>query len=917
MEDSHGSRRVWRAWVVLAMGLTLTTLATLYTERDVKSLHRRELVLIGEEIAARIDARLHAHAQVLRSGAAFFAGSEDVTRNEWREFIVRSRIGLNLPGIQGIGFSLLIPASELAAHLDRIRAQGFPDYRIRPEGERDPYTAIIYLEPFSGRNLRAFGYDMFSDPVQRAAMEHARDKDLAALSGKVRLVQETEQDVQAGTLMYVPVYRTDLPTDTIEQRRAALLGWVYSPYRMNDLMAGIVGDWERNGGREIHLLIHDGERIAPETLLYDNPADFQPPSNGFRPATRIDDQGSGASRPEASDAVHRVIDFNGNRWTLSLVRPRLQTGFFHDYRIWSVALIGSVISLLLTALVLALIEVRARARELLVELAARKRAESELLARESLLRATVDNVPFEFWARDLEGRCFMENAPLVAHWGSILGLRPEETVTTPEELAIWQSNNRRALAGEIVDEEVVYVVNDELRVFQNIIVPIRVGDGIQGILGLNIDISERRRAEDDLEEYRVHLESLVESRTRELIEARDAAESASRAKSNFLANMSHEIRTPMNAILGLNHLLLKEVSASTSPRTHDWLLKVGEAAAHLLQIIDDILDLSKIESDHLTLDMREFSLVRVIENVFSLLGERARGKGLTLAREIAPEIPAQLVGDALRLRQVLLNFVSNAIKFSEQGRIVVRARLIQDDGEEVLVRLEVEDQGIGMTPEQQSRLFEPFVQADDSTTRRFGGTGLGLVIAKRLAHLMGGQVGVISAMGRGSAFWMTAWLRRVEPVVSVSASAPALIEPSSSLAEQLIARRHAGLRVLLVEDDPVNQEVALVLLEDTGLMVDVVDNGQQAVERVREQGYALVLMDVQMPVLNGLDATRAIRRLPGREHLPIIALTANAFLEDRGQCLAAGMNDHISKPVEPEQLYRALLKWLPGAPDSH
>ncbi|MBE2260050.1 MAG: PAS domain S-box protein [Rhodobacteraceae bacterium] len=435
---------------------------------------------------------------------------------------------------------------------------------------------------------------------------------------------------------------------------------------------------------------------------------------------------------------------------------------------------------------------------------------------------------------------------------------------------------------------------------------------------IDVDLTERKRAAAELEQHRHHLAELVQSRTAELAEAKEAAESASRAKSTFLANMSHEIRTPMNAIIGLSHLLLQEL---TQRKQRVQLAKISEAAQHLLGIINDVLDLSKIEAGRLTLEEIDFSLQRVIDHTVSMLGERSGAKGLQLHREIDTAIPAQLRGDPLRLGQILLNFVSNAVKFSSGGQIAVRARLIETSGDTVGLRLEVEDQGIGISSVQQARLFDAFAQADESTTRKYGGTGLGLAICKRLAAMMGGELGVVSEPGVGSTFWVTVRLHRVasENRAAVTERTPATPDVQSASPRAVLDRSCRGVRVLLAEDDHLSQEVARELLTAAGLAVDVVADGQQALARLRAHtpgsadDYALVLMDVQMPVLDGLETSRAIRQLAGRETLPIVAITADAFDDDRQRCLEAGMNDHIGKPVNPGRLYEVLLQWLPAA----
>jgi PAS domain S-box-containing protein len=539
----------------------------------------------------------------------------------------------------------------------------------------------------------------------------------------------------------------------------------------------------------------------------------------------------------------------------------------------------------------------------------RKRSVDALRASEDRLLEIINVMPIALFIKDPDSMIILMNYACEKQWGmAFKDLQGSDASKffPPDQVADFLAMDKGVFAGrQMVDfeEDTWNAALKENRTVHSFKKPVYDAEGNPlYLIGVSVDVTERKLSEENLRKLNESLETRINQRTLQLAQAKEAAEEANRAKGEFIANMSHEIRTPMNSVLGMAQLALR---SETDPRQRDYLAKIQISGEHLLGIIDSILDFSKIDAGKLSIENVDFDFWTVIEKLTNLVSGRAEEKNLELVFDIDPVIPRYLRGDPLRLNQVLINFANNSIKFTEQGEIIISAKVVAETVTDILLHFEVQDTGIGIRKEDIPNLFQVFQQGDSSISRRFGGSGLGLSISERLARLMGGEVGAESELGRGSTFWFTVRLGKGNKTEQLL---------SSTVENQAVMSVIRGLHILLAEDSLFNQQVATEFLTDAGAIVSVASNGKEALDLLAKQQFDCVLMDVQMPVMDGLEATRLIRADLAYAQLPVIAMTANVSNEDRQRCFAAGLNDFVSKPFKPQALYATIAYHLSKRP---
>lgn len=829
------------------------------------------------DIIHNIQNRLNEYQLIAWGATGLFIASNDVTREEWRAYINHLRINEHFPEILGVGYSEVIYPSELTSHIQKVRDEGYPNYTVWPEGQRDFFSPVIFIEPFSAQNQRVFGFDVFSEPVRRAAMESARDTALPVLTSKVRLYQEAEGNNQPGFILYVPLYDNNAPHLSVQERRKSVRGFISIPFRISDFIHEI--NLTTHVQEEIHFTIYDGASVNKAALLFESDDELSLINHTSHPIL----------------TTQKTIDLSGHQWTLAFSStPYFEQG--SDFFISTGILVfGFCFTFLFYILAgnreknfhLASIMAKGMTSELE---AAKKQADDLAQKFELILNSAGEGI----YGLDPTGHIIFVNPSATRMLGfsthELLGHHVclfthhnhvvescDENKECPINLTLQDGQPRQTA------EAVFWNKNDIPFPVKYTIMPMRDDSGqFTGAVITFNDISEHLHAEKE------HFE-------------RQMADQANKAKNNFLAQMSHEIRTPMNAVLGCTQILLADQTFST--RQTELLQTIERAGGHLLALINDILDISKIEAGQIQLNESLCNLHDLVGDMKAVFYAAATDKGIRFFIDHDDTIPRHVIIDGAKLRQVLMKLLENAIKYTEHGGVVLRIRADgskkKGEKEHSHVSFEVEDTGNGIPDEELERIFTPFEHV--ATGTKSGGTGLGLPISSKLVQILGGQLQVESTPGHGSRFFFQIPLQEVLNITEQKE-----VDNRSVIGLDGVD----SLRILVVDDSDSNRDLLRKFLEIQGFEIFEACNGQEALDSFFVIKPHAVLMDIQMPIMDGLEATRRLRTTDQGATVPIIAISGNTFEDDQKQGLAIGMTAYLTKPFRSEKLYKVLSDCL-------
>jgi PAS domain S-box-containing protein len=849
-------RRIgWMPWAVFAALAGLTVAAWWVLAAETERTARARFDRLAERINNTLRLRFNTAAHLLHGAAALPEASEEVTAAEWSVYLRRAAAQLD-SGVVGLGYVEPVHRAEIEAVEQRVRAQGQPDFTIERAGNNPALYVVFAIEPHE-RNTGVLGLDVGSGTTRKTAAESAARNNEMVLSRRIGL--DYEHRKVPGFLLFLPVYQRGLSLNTPAERLAAVQGWVYAPIRIDQLMSGIADV----AGGQLDFEVFEGDGTRSETLLYDEDGHL-----AAGPEREI------TARDFSTRAFHdrQSMMIFGRQWTLRFsTRPEFERANFSPLP--AVVLAGGlVLSALGGVLTWALVHSRRRALLLAEEqINGLRRTEEESRRLALVASRTSSGVVLT----DTEWRVQWINDGFTRLFGftldEIRGRQPVTFMIGPEtDPRTLEAMGQAGIAGRPYVGEILHYAKDGRKVWVELeIQPVRNDQGIlTGFMGLQLDITQRKQ------------------QSAQLREAKEAAERANLAKSQFLAMMSHEIRTPMNGVIGMASLLLDSPLTPDQRESAETIRQSGQA---LLTIINDILDFSKIESGRLELDHTEFSLRDCVEGAVDVLGPAAAAKQLDLMCEIPGDVPAMVRGDEVRLRQVLVNLVGNAVKFTERGEVLVKVRVLARSAPQVDVVFTVWDTGIGIPAGHMEKLFQPFSQVDASMTRRFGGTGLGLAICRRLVELMGGGISVESEVGRGSSFSFVLRLHEIATDEPDQAGHPGEMR---------------GRRVLIVEDNATSRRILSAMVRLWGLEAVAVDSAASALGLMGgADRFDAAIIDLQMPELDGRALARSIRELPGRTDLPLVLLANPGRKENPGGHFRA----ILTKPVKPAPLFDALL----------